>query len=69
MPRTKGNQKGTEKAVRFMPRGLVALAVGAGFAIIPDKVPHLRPCIFTPDKNQCTVLSKMAGEYVIILML
>jgi hypothetical protein len=69
MPRTKGDRKGTKKAVRFMPRGLVALAVGAGFAIIPDEVPHLGPCVFTPDKSQCTVLSKMAGEYVIMLML
>jgi hypothetical protein len=69
MPRTKGNWKGTEKAVRFMPRGLVALAVSAGFAIILDEVPHLGPCVFTPDKSQCTVLSKMAREYVIMLTL
>jgi hypothetical protein len=62
MPRTK-------KTVRLVPRGLVALAMSAGFAVIPDKAPYLGPCVFTLDESQCMVLSKMAREYVSMLML
>jgi hypothetical protein len=58
-----------EKAVRLVLRSLVALAVGAGLAIVADETTHFRPGVFMPDESQSAVLSKMAGEYVIMLEL
>jgi hypothetical protein len=58
-----------EKAVRLVPQSLVMLAVGAGLAVVADETTHFRPGVFTPDESQSAVLSKMAGEYVIMLIL
>ena len=69
IPRTERNRKWTEEAVRLVLWGLVALAMSAGFAIVPDEGTHSGPGVFTPDESQSTVLSKMAREYVIMLML
>jgi hypothetical protein len=52
-----------------VPRSLVALAVSAGLAVVTDETTHFRPGVFTPDESQGAVLSKMAGEYVIMLIL
>jgi hypothetical protein len=52
-----------------VPRSLVTLAVSAGLAIVADKTMHFQPGVFTPDESQSAVLSKMAGEYVIMLIL
>jgi tRNA pseudouridine-54 N-methylase len=52
-----------------VPQGLVALAVSAGLAVVADETTHFQPGIFVPDESQGAVLSKMAREYVIMLIL
>jgi hypothetical protein len=69
MPRAERNRKRSEEAIGLVPWGLVALAMSAGSTIIPNKRPHFRPGVFSTDESQSTVLSKMAGEYVVMLML
>ena len=69
MPRAEGYRKWSEEAIRLVPRSLVAFAVGTGTTIISDERPHARPRIFASDESQCPVLSKMAGENVVMLVL